>query len=90
VFEQNFGDDYSKGKNIFLNTFSLGNMFSFIKEILNYKEEGSVMGLSSYKENKTDFLKLFHENKFIFPIIWRPYQGVALFLVSFLIVLSWF
>ena len=64
VFEQTSGDDYSKGKNIFLNTFSLGNMFSFVKEILNYKEEGSVMGLSSYGKNKGDFLKLFHENKF--------------------------
>jgi len=40
--------EYVKGKNVFINTLSLGHFYSQVKEILNFKEEGSVMGLSSY------------------------------------------
>ena len=47
--------DYIEGKHIFLNTFSLGNVYTLIKTALNFKEEGSVMGLSSYvKEDNRD------------------------------------
>jgi len=45
-------EDKIEGKNIFINTLSLGNMYSIIKKILNFKEEGSVMGLSCYSEYK--------------------------------------
>lgn len=41
-------NNYKEGKHIFLNTLSLGNMYTIVKKVLNLKEEGSVMGLSSY------------------------------------------
>jgi len=63
IFQSN--EEYKIGKHIFLNTFSLGNMYSTIKSLLNFKEEGSVMGLSSYvKDDETSFLKLFVKNKY--------------------------
>ena len=40
--------EYVEGKDVFINTLSLGHFYSQVKEILNFKEEGSVMGLSSY------------------------------------------
>lgn len=40
--------EYVEGNNFFINTLSLGHFYTMTKEILNYKEEGSVMGLSSY------------------------------------------
>ena len=58
--------NYIEGKNIFLNTCSLGNMFTLIKKLLNFKEEGSVMGLSSYAGKKPyiPILDLFVKNEF--------------------------
>ena len=64
VYENSYGKNYSKGKHIFLNTISLGCMFSFVKEILNYKEEGSIMGLSSYANKNSDLYQFFCENEF--------------------------
>ena len=57
-------DEYKIGRHIFLNTLSLGNMYSIIKELLNFKEEGSVMGLSSYVKDEDHFLNLFTKNKY--------------------------
>ena len=57
-------DQYKIGKHIFLNTLSLGNMYTTIKHILNFKEEGSVMGLSSYVKEEMSFAKLFTKNKY--------------------------
>jgi carbamoyltransferase len=56
--------DYVENKNVFLNTQSLGNMYTIIKKLLNFKEEGSVMGLSSYVKDENPFTKLFVKNKF--------------------------
>jgi carbamoyltransferase len=56
--------NYVKGKHIFLNTLSLGNMYTIIKKLLNFNEEGSVMGLSSYAENVTSSITLFTKNKY--------------------------
>jgi len=60
--------DYVEGKHIFLNTLSLGNVYTLTKRILNFREEGSVMGLSSYvKEdtrNRQLNCELFTENKY--------------------------
>ena len=56
--------NYVKGKHIFLNTFSLGNMYTIVKRLLNFKEEGSVMALSSYAKNVTPPLDLFTKNKY--------------------------
>ena len=56
--------NYVSGKHIFLNTLSLGNMYTIIKKLLNFKEEGSVMGLSSYAKNVTSSLNLFTKNKY--------------------------
>jgi carbamoyltransferase len=57
-------ENYVNGKHIFLNTFSLGNVYTIIKKLLNFKEEGSVMGLSSYAKNVTSSLNLFTKNKY--------------------------
>ena len=57
-------EDYKKNKYVFLNTHSLGNMYSVVKKLLNFKEEGSVMGLSSYVNNRKPFINLFTKNKF--------------------------
>tara|TARA_E500000318_G_scaffold80295_1_gene75473 strand:- start:4225 stop:5763 length:1539 start_codon:yes stop_codon:yes gene_type:complete len=40
--------EYIENKDVVINTLSLGHFYTMTKEILNYKEEGSVMGLSSY------------------------------------------
>jgi len=58
--------NYVDNKNIFLNTLSLGNMYSTIKKLLNFKEEGSVMGLSSYvtRPIKQTNINLFTKNKY--------------------------
>lgn len=57
--------DHVEGKHIFLNTLSLGNMYTIIKKLLNFKEEGSVMGLSSYvKEDVENRHALFTKNKY--------------------------
>ena len=52
------------GKHIFLNTISLGNIYNIIKNLLNFKQEGSVMALSSYVQNKEPILNLFVENEY--------------------------
>ena len=46
--------EYIDGKNIYINTISLGDLFEITKKSLGYKEEGSVMGLSCYNEIKVD------------------------------------
>ena len=56
--------DFVKNKHVFLNTQSLGNMYSIIKRLLNFKEEGSIMGLSSYVKDENPFTTLFVKNKF--------------------------
>jgi len=43
-------DEYIKGKDIFINTFSLGNFYTYVRDVLGMQEEGSVMGLSSYTD----------------------------------------
>ena len=40
--------EYIDNKDVVINTLSLGHFYEMTKEILNFKEEGSVMGLSSY------------------------------------------
>jgi len=62
VFESD--TDYKNGKHIFLNTISLGNMYHIVKNVLGFKEEGSVMALSSYVQNKNVSLNLFVENQY--------------------------
>ena len=47
-------EDYIKGKDIYMNTFSLGGMFTFVKTLLNYKEEGAVMALACYTNEFVD------------------------------------
>tara|TARA_R110002153_G_C13286895_1_gene494582 strand:+ start:49 stop:1611 length:1563 start_codon:yes stop_codon:yes gene_type:complete len=62
VFQSN--ENYSEGKHVFINTLSLGNMYSFVKNILKFKEEGSVMGLSSYEKHVPNFPNFFVKNDF--------------------------
>jgi carbamoyltransferase len=62
VFESR--EEGANGKHVFLNTFSLGNMYNIVKKLLNFKEEGSVMGLSSYAEKKPHYINLFIKNKY--------------------------
>jgi len=55
-------EDKIEGKNIFLNTQSLGGTYSIIRKILKFKEEGSVMAMSCYGKHK--FLTNFFVDKF--------------------------
>ena len=43
--------DYIDGKNIYLNTLSIGLLFEWTAELYGYKGAGSVMGKSSFGEN---------------------------------------
>jgi|TARA_R110000765_G_scaffold43132_1_gene90601 carbamoyltransferase len=44
-----------KNKNkYYINTVSLGNLFEIVRDALGYKEEGSVMGMSSYFDFEVD------------------------------------
>ncbi len=52
--------EYINNKDVVINTLSLGHLYKITKKILNFKEEGSVMGLSSYPSNKS-YNKLFVE-----------------------------
>jgi len=56
--------EYVKGNKFYINTLSLGQFYTTAKKILNYKEEGSVMGLSSYSneiiENHPFFIEKFN------------------------------
>ena len=53
--------EYIDGKNIYINTLSLGDLFELTKKALGYKEEGSVMGLSCYNEIKIDLTNMVFE-----------------------------
>ena len=65
VYSTENGEEFINDKNIYLNTLSLGEMYEAAKIICNFKEEGSVMGLSSYfKDDK--YFNLFTE-KFNHP-----------------------
>ena len=65
VYSTDNGEEFINDKNIYLNTLSLGEMYEAAKIICNFKEEGSVMGLSSYfKDDK--YFNLFTE-KFNHP-----------------------
>lgn len=59
--------DYVEGKNIYLNTLSIGLLFEFAAEIYNYKEPGSIMGKSCF-DNYTEFPKIYNTkfNHFVF------------------------
>lgn len=54
---------YNK-KELGIDTFSIGNTFNFFKQIMNYKEPGSIMGLSSYSKLKEDNLFIECNNHF--------------------------
>ncbi len=53
------GNEYTSGRDTYLNTISLGEMYEQAKLICKYKEEGSVMGFSCYQRNKDNVDKLF-------------------------------
>jgi carbamoyltransferase len=74
-----YTEDKIEGKNIFINTISLGHMYAIVKKILNFKEEGSVMGLSCYTQYKittdlfTNKLNHFNSNQnFLYNMITNP------------------
>lgn len=54
--------EHTDNKDVVINTLSLGHFYEMTKEILNFKEEGSVMGLSSYGDEI--FTDKFFTNKF--------------------------
>jgi len=53
--------EHINNKNYFINTLSLGSAYLLVKQILNVKEEGSVMALSCYGNNDLDNFKFFTE-----------------------------
>lgn len=60
---------YNK-KELGINTFSIGNTFQFFKQFMNYKEPGSIMGLSCYSNLKDNNLFIEYNNHFkISPLL---------------------
>ncbi len=53
--------EHINNKNYFINTLSLGSAYLLVKQILNVKEEGSVMALSCYGNNDLNNFKFFTE-----------------------------
>jgi len=51
-------EEYVHDNNYFINTMSLGNVYTTVKKLLNFKEEGSVMALSCYGKEDMN-IKLF-------------------------------
>jgi len=77
VYSTNDGSEFVKGKNIYLNTISLGEMYQNVKNVCNFKEEGSVMGFSCYSKKNTYinfFKKKFNHfesiQKMVCPQLW--------------------
>jgi len=61
VYKSTMGKEYIDGKDFHINTISFGNLFEVAKECLNYKTEGSVMGLSAYYSFPVDTSKMAFE-----------------------------
>ena len=56
-------DERIENNNYYINTISLGHIFEYVREILNVKEEGAVMALSSYTDqvySNNFFIKKFN------------------------------
>ena len=49
-------DKIQNKKEVHINTFSLGNTFQYFTKVLNFKEPGSIMGLSCYSKFKENDL----------------------------------
>jgi|TARA_R100001460_G_scaffold59394_1_gene99225 carbamoyltransferase len=58
VYSTDNGEEFVDGKNIYINTISLGEMYEHAKNLCNFKEEGSVMGYSCYSKD-SQYLNLF-------------------------------
>jgi carbamoyltransferase len=72
-------DEEVIGRDVYINTISLGQLFDCMKNLFKLKEAGSVMGYSSYGDKNLDnFSSLFFKKKF------NHFQFVQAFFYEFL------
>jgi len=66
--------EYVDKKNTYINTVSLGNLFEITKNVLGYKEEGSIMGLSCYYNLQKDTDSINKDGVFQYPFAFKKFN----------------
>lgn len=71
VYGTNSEKEYVENNNFYINTLSLGGMYTLVQQALKLKEEGAVMALSGYSNHDEAGFKFFTQKFGHFKSIWK-------------------